>query len=148
MWQNSSFKDPDSLVLLSRTLRLVNVVMTLAETNKYLRELWGEHSKTVLTMIRDLLATPARTFSNNLSLCGFQLKRMILIARSTSVPRSICREQALSIIESLPGTLMDENTLSTVSHFFHLLTIRILSVDTLDVPSAHRLLRGQSENGL
>ncbi|KIJ37270.1 hypothetical protein M422DRAFT_33818 [Sphaerobolus stellatus SS14] len=94
--ENCSFKDLDTLVLLSRTLRLVSVIMDLAKTNKYLRELWGDRSKNVLTLVRDLVATPA--------------------PRSTSIPRSICREQALSIIEGLPGTLMDENTLSTMCH--------------------------------
>ena len=54
--QSSSFKDANTLVILSRTLRLLKVIRDLTFSNKYLREIWDQRSKTILVLIRDLLA--------------------------------------------------------------------------------------------
>ncbi|KAF8531403.1 hypothetical protein JB92DRAFT_2851839 [Gautieria morchelliformis] len=98
--ENSTFDDSDGVVILSRTLRLLTIILDLTFSNKYLRVLWEQRSKTILVLIRDLLA--AKTDQMSLS-----------------VPRAICREQALSVLQGIPRSLMDENTLSTM---YHLLT--------------------------
>ncbi|KAF8580184.1 hypothetical protein K439DRAFT_1357639 [Ramaria rubella] len=95
--ENASFEDADSLVILFRTLNLMMSIRELASSNKYLKELWNQRSKAILVLVRDLLtAKPDRT--------------------SLSIPRALCREQALSIVQGLPESLMDEDTLSNMCH--------------------------------
>jgi len=62
-----------------------------------LKEIWSQRSKVVYILIRDLLAIPTDH-------------------TKIAIPRSICREQALSVIEDLPSSLMDENTMSQMCH--------------------------------
>lgn len=57
-----------------------------------------------------------------------------------SVPRAICREQALFLAQDLPGSLMDENTLATVGHVRGILLISAY----LGVPQMCHLLSDSS----
>jgi hypothetical protein len=94
----------------------LTIIQDLAALNKYLRELWGQRSKVILILVRDLLAVTTGLF-----LCYLRVERAVTQfsdRTAPSVPRAICREQALSIVQDLPGSSMDENTLSTVSLFF------------------------------
>jgi hypothetical protein len=54
------------------------------------------------------------------------------ILKSSSMPRSVCRELVLAIVQSLPGELIDQDTLGKVSD---LNTVRYSMADSeIDVP--------------
>lgn len=59
--QNSTLEEPASLVVLSRTLRLLIAIQDLASTNKALRETWQERENTCLTFVRDIVAVKLGT---------------------------------------------------------------------------------------
>ncbi|GJJ10582.1 hypothetical protein Clacol_004809 [Clathrus columnatus] len=86
----------ESLVLLSRSLQLTNLLLDITKSNKYLRELWSERSKTIFGLVRNLLEAPTGFLQN--------------------APVSACREQALSLVQELPTSLVDRNTLSSMCH--------------------------------
>ncbi|KAF8899801.1 hypothetical protein CPB84DRAFT_1780009 [Gymnopilus junonius] len=84
---------------LARALRLVMVLEDLAKRNKSLRAEWDERRVGILTMIRDLKVIGSDSGES-----------------SSSIPRSACRELALSIVQHLPSSLIDHDTLSKVCH--------------------------------
>ncbi|KDQ60057.1 hypothetical protein JAAARDRAFT_32435 [Jaapia argillacea MUCL 33604] len=96
--ENGSFEDVSTLVVLTRTLRVVIGVQDLVSTNKGLRATWQDREPSVLSLIRNLLATKQAG------------------AIGVSAPSSICVEQALSAIQDMPGALMDQDTLSSMCH--------------------------------
>jgi len=95
--ENSSFDDDATLVTLARTLRFIILIQDLTATNKSLRADWQERRMTALTLVRDLVTSR-------------------LDPDRTSSPRSICRELALTIIQNLPESLIDQDTLPKMCH--------------------------------
>ncbi|THV07136.1 hypothetical protein K435DRAFT_710473 [Dendrothele bispora CBS 962.96] len=95
--ENSSMADESTLVTLSRTLRLVTLIRDLAATNKGLRADWVERETAILTLIRNLATSQ-------------------LESRQPSAPGSACRELILSIVQDLPATLIDHETLPKMCH--------------------------------
>ncbi|TFK49320.1 hypothetical protein OE88DRAFT_1713557 [Heliocybe sulcata] len=93
--ENCSFNDESSLVTLARTLWLVTAIQDLATTNKSLRAVWEERRQSVLTLVRDLVAS--RETSGD-----------------STKPQSICLELAMSIIQDLPQSLLDDKTLPSM----------------------------------
>ncbi|CAA7268465.1 unnamed protein product [Cyclocybe aegerita] len=91
-------EDGATLVALARALRLVIVLEDLAKRNKALMEEWKERRMGVLTTIRDL-----GVLGND-------------SGKSLSAPRSACRELVLSIVQHLPESLIDQNTLPKMCH--------------------------------
>lgn len=53
--------EPASLVVLSRTLRLLITIQDLASTNKALRDIWQDRENTCLTFVRDIVAVKLGT---------------------------------------------------------------------------------------
>ncbi|KDR72553.1 hypothetical protein GALMADRAFT_752797 [Galerina marginata CBS 339.88] len=86
------------LVGLARALRLVVVLEDLAKRNKGLMAEWHERRMGILKMIRDL-----NVIRNDSEL-------------QSSAPRSACRKLVLSIVQHLPSTLLDQDTLSKMCH--------------------------------
>ncbi|KAF7796133.1 hypothetical protein EIP86_007306 [Pleurotus ostreatoroseus] len=95
--ENCSFDDAATLPMLARTLRLLIVIQDLVSTNKALRAAWDERKIANLSLVRDLVAKPISLITGN-------------------VPLSICRELALTIVQDLPDTLLDKDTLSKMCH--------------------------------
>ncbi|KAF8198654.1 hypothetical protein BJ912DRAFT_1055525 [Pholiota molesta] len=87
-----------TLVALARALKLLTVLEDLTKTNKALLAEWAERRIPILTIVRDL------------SVLGNHP------AELSSVPRSACRELVLSIVQHLPPSLIDENTLPKLCH--------------------------------
>ncbi|KAF8634833.1 hypothetical protein AX17_004084 [Amanita inopinata Kibby_2008] len=86
-----------TLVALSRALRLIIVIQNLVSTNKSLLEDWKARRTSILTMVRDMAMAK-------------------LDAATISVPRSICRELILTIIQDMPPSLIDHDTLPKMCH--------------------------------
>ncbi|TFK41660.1 hypothetical protein BDQ12DRAFT_678315 [Crucibulum laeve] len=95
--ENSHITEDTSLVQLSRSLRLFIVIQDLALSNKSLRADWEARKVPILTMVRDLATVK-------------------LDAAGVSLPRSICRELVLSIVQDLPPSLIDQETLPKMCH--------------------------------
>ncbi|TDL24483.1 hypothetical protein BD410DRAFT_785971 [Rickenella mellea] len=95
--ENCSFNDGTTLVMLARTLKLLLSIRELAETNKALRTAWQEREMPILILIRDLVAQSSGS-------------------ADPSVPRSSCWGSALSIVQNLPTTLIDHDTLPKMCH--------------------------------
>ncbi|CAL1708694.1 unnamed protein product [Somion occarium] len=95
--ENCSFDDSSTLATLSRSLRLLLTIQDLASTNKSLRTLWQGRQNTILTLVRDLVATKPGT-------------------TTSSGPLSVCRELALTIVQNLPSALIDQDTLPKMCH--------------------------------
>ncbi|KZT28004.1 hypothetical protein NEOLEDRAFT_1059411 [Neolentinus lepideus HHB14362 ss-1] len=93
--ENCSFNDESTLMTLARTLRLVITIQDLAVTNKSLRALWEEHRQSVLILVRDVVSSRQ-------------------ISRNSSRPQSICLELAMTIIQDLPESLLDDKTLPSM----------------------------------
>ncbi|KAL5521576.1 hypothetical protein ACEPAF_2324 [Sanghuangporus sanghuang] len=96
--ENCSFTEPSTLVALSRTLKLVLIVQDLCRTNKSLRAVWTEREKPILTLVRDVVQNAS----------GKPL--------SASVPRSVCWNTALTIVQNLPDSLIDHESLPKMAH--------------------------------
>ncbi|KAL5514390.1 hypothetical protein ACEPAG_2478 [Sanghuangporus baumii] len=96
--ENCSFTEQSTLVALSRTLKLVLIVQDLCRTNKSLRAVWTEREKAILTLVRDVVQNAS----------GKPL--------SASVPRSVCWNTALTIVQDLPDSLIDQESLSKMAH--------------------------------
>ncbi|KAI0042795.1 hypothetical protein FA95DRAFT_1682318 [Auriscalpium vulgare] len=94
--ENSSFENDETLTVLWRTIRLVQTIQDLVAYNKDLRAQWQERQTAVFTLLRDLVAAQTKSVF--------------------SVPRSICREAALSVIQNMPPSLIDHETLPKMSH--------------------------------
>ncbi|KAA1476143.1 hypothetical protein DENSPDRAFT_874439 [Dentipellis sp. KUC8613] len=113
--ENASFNEDDDLTIIWRTVQVIQVVQDLVTYNKPLRATWNERQTVILTLLRDLVASETTSVQ-------------------WSKPRSVCREAALSIVQNLPPSLMDHETLSKMSH--------LLSDPSIDVQKmAYDLLR-------
>ncbi|KAF8955512.1 hypothetical protein BDZ97DRAFT_1764791 [Flammula alnicola] len=86
------------LVALARASRLVAVLGELAKRNEALMAEWGERRIGILAILRDL------------SVLGHDTQEL------SSVPRSLCRELVLSIVQHLPSSLIDQDTLPKMRH--------------------------------
>ncbi|KAI9462830.1 hypothetical protein BJY52DRAFT_1203094 [Lactarius psammicola] len=95
--ENTSFEDDTTLTTLWRTIRLIQVIQDQVLYNKALRADWKQRETTVLSLLRDIVASEPRSVT-------------------ASTPRAVCREAALSIVQNLPSSLMDHTTLSKMSH--------------------------------
>ncbi|KAF8500410.1 hypothetical protein F5888DRAFT_1682008 [Russula emetica] len=95
--ENASFEDDTTLTILWRTIRLIQVIQDHVLYNKALRADWKEHETTVLTLLRDIVASEPKS-------------------APTSTPRAVCREAAVSIMQKLPPSLVDHTTLSKMSY--------------------------------
>ncbi|TFY57346.1 hypothetical protein EVG20_g8587, partial [Dentipellis fragilis] len=114
--ENASFNEDDDLTIIWRTVQVIQAVQDLVAYNKPLRATWQERQTAILTLLRDLVASE------------------ITSVLQWSKPRSVCREAALSIVQNLPPSLMDHETLSKMSH--------LLSDPSIDVQKmAYDLLR-------
>ena len=108
----------EDLVALARALRLVLTLEELASRNKSLMAEWEGRRKDMLVFVRDLSVLGLGTL-NLISLffvtpfddCAFRPPDS---ADVSSVPHSTCRELALSIVQHLPSSLIDQDTLSKV----------------------------------
>ena len=111
----------EDLIALTRALRLVLVLEELATRNKSLMAEWEGRRMGVLVVIRDLSVLGLGTlnfdsflYNNILMMLCFRLSDS---ADVSSVPRSTCRELVLSIVQHLPSSLIDQDTLSKVRMF-------------------------------
>ncbi|KAL4073539.1 hypothetical protein J3A83DRAFT_4370818 [Scleroderma citrinum] len=98
--ETCSLEESDTLATLGRTLQLVIVIEDLVATNKSLREGWESRRQAILNLIRNLVTVDTSEMPY-------------------SDPRALCRELAVSIIQDVPFSMMDEKTLAT---FLHLIT--------------------------
>ena len=106
----------EDLVALTRALRLVLVLEELATRNKSLMAEWEGRRMSMLVVIRDLSVLGFGMFT----LTDFETLDVDLCFSTSesadvfSVPRSTCRELVLSIVQHLPLSLIDQDTLSKV----------------------------------
>src|SRR5216684_6402728 len=64
--QNASFEDDTTLTILWRTIRLIQVIQDQVLYNKALRVDWKQRETTVLTLLRDIVASePSMVFVNS-----------------------------------------------------------------------------------
>src|SRR6266550_5885177 len=99
------------LTALARALKLVILIQDLSSTNKVFLESWGPRRTYILKTVRDMAVV-------KLGMCFYSSREYELIsldAAGTSVPRSICRELILAVLQDLPSSLMDVETLPKVS---------------------------------
>ncbi|KAI5996508.1 hypothetical protein F5J12DRAFT_785457 [Pisolithus orientalis] len=92
-----SLEEPDTLATLGRTLQLVTTIEELVTTNKSLREGWEKRRKAIFGLIKKVVIVDTREISY-------------------SDPRAICRELAMSIVQNMPSSMIDEKTLATMCH--------------------------------
>ncbi|PPQ64462.1 hypothetical protein CVT24_008472 [Panaeolus cyanescens] len=116
--------ESQNLVALSGVLRLVIVMEELTKRNQTLMDEWTTHRNNVLAIIRDM------TTSNSTS-------------KSASAPRSACLELMLEIIQNLPKSLIDENTLGQM---VHLVEDRSTSVQQKAYQLLHSAARKRTEH--
>ncbi|KAH9988778.1 hypothetical protein BJV74DRAFT_459602 [Russula compacta] len=117
--ENASFEDDATLTILWRTIKLIQVIQDQVLYNKALRVDWKQRETTVLTLLRDIVASePKRA--------------------PASTPRAVCREVALSIMQSLPPSLVDYTTLSKMSYLLFDPSTRVQQM-------AYELLRGAAD---
>ncbi|KAI5116021.1 hypothetical protein M0805_005027, partial [Coniferiporia weirii] len=117
--EGCSFADSSSLPILARTLRLVLTVQDLARMNKTLRTDWNERELSILTLVRDLVQKAS-------------------IHASASSPRSVCWEMAFSIVQNLPSSLIDHESLPNMAHL-------LLDPSPEVAKMAYTLLRGAAK---
>ncbi|EJD05481.1 uncharacterized protein FOMMEDRAFT_103536 [Fomitiporia mediterranea MF3/22] len=94
--ENCSFVDTSSLVALTRTLKLILIIQDLCGSNKSLRAAWQEREMQILSLVRNIVQHASGS--------------------SASIPRSICWEMALKIVQNLPLSLIDHETLPKMVH--------------------------------
>lgn len=92
-----SLEESDTLATLGRTLQLVTTIEELVTTNKSLREGWEKRRKVIFGLIKKIVIIDTREMSY-------------------SDPRAICRELAMSIVQNMPSSMIDEKTLATMCH--------------------------------
>ncbi|KAJ2912917.1 hypothetical protein MD484_g7503, partial [Candolleomyces efflorescens] len=97
--ENTTLDEESTLLGLSHALRLVRVMEDLVKTNKQLKAEWDKRRMGVLGNVRDLLLNDEE-----------------VTLKSSSMPRSVCRELVLAIVQSLPGELIDQDTLGKMCH--------------------------------
>lgn len=100
-----------------------------------------------MTLVRDLVATKLGEpfLPGDI---GLLFMHSFPEIERASTPLSICRELAISILQNLPESLMDQDTLQKVSLFprCHVQTYNILF--PIDVPPGIRLLGPCSDDGI
>ena len=102
-------------MILWRTIRLIQVIQDQALYTKTLRADWKQRETTVLTLLRDIVASePSMVFVDS-----YPRLRLtpILESAPASTPRAVCREAAISLMQKLPPSLVDHTTLSKASAF-------------------------------
>lgn len=99
---------------LSRSLRLLLAIQDLATTNKQLRESWVERQQAILILVRDLV-TVKLGWLDWISWMKYTTSNDVAEKSNASGPLSACREQALMIVQDLPASLIDHNTLAKAS---------------------------------
>ncbi|KAF9458921.1 hypothetical protein BDZ94DRAFT_1068633 [Collybia nuda] len=115
--ENSSMTDDDTLGALVRSLKLISLIQDLATTNKSLRTDWEERKMPIMTLVRDLATVSLDTIK-------------------TSSPVSTCRGLVLSIIQHLPESLIDQETLPNMSHLISDSSTEVQKVAYLFLQSA------------
>lgn len=108
---------------LSNALRLIIVLQDLTITNKLLKADWDERSSVLLTMVRDIAQIRSGVYHSP-SYCCTHLTYFTDTA-AASLPRSACRELALSIVHKLPPSLINHDTLAKVCLFSRYLVISL-----------------------
>ena len=106
----------EDLVALARALRLVLVLEDLVTRNKSLMAEWEERRMSVLVIIRDLSVLGLGMlilifFVTLFEHCAFSISDS---ADVSFAPRSACRELVLSVLQHLPSSLIDQDTLPKV----------------------------------
>ena len=100
-----------TLTALARALKLVIVIQDLSSTNKTFLESWGPRRTHILKTVRDMAVVKL----GMLFYCSLECELIVVDAAGTSVPRSICRELILTVLQDLPSSLMEVETLPKVS---------------------------------
>ena len=145
-------KDPNDeglgLVALTRTLRLVTILEELAKTNKGLMMEWQDRRMGVLTTIRDLNVLGNREFLDIVSYYLLSCGDVFPVSGElSSAPRSACRELVLEIVQHLPPSLIDQDTLPKVCcGFVQRTSFPNLSVS--DEPPHRGPVNNRSKNGV
>jgi hypothetical protein len=121
--QNASFEDDTTLTILWRTIRLIQVIQDQVLYNKALRADWKNRETTVLTLLRDIVATEPSMSKRSFIHTSLHVTP-ISGSAPTSIPRAVCREAALSIMQNLPSSLTDHTTLSKASVLIRSYVIR------------------------
>lgn len=122
--ETCSFADSATLTMLGRSLRLILAIQDLVLTNKPLRASWDGRKESILALVKSLVSTK-------------------LDNADRSEPRSLCRELALTVIQGLPDSLMDEKTLPEMCH---LLTDPSYEVQRMGYSLLHRAARKRTEH--
>jgi hypothetical protein len=122
--ETCSFADSATLTMLGRSLRLILAIQDLVLTNKPLRASWDGRKESILALVKSLVSTK-------------------LDNADRSEPRSLCRELALTVIQGLPDSLMDEKTLPEMCH---LLTDPSYEVQRMGYSLLHRAVRKRTEH--
>ncbi|KAG1741443.1 uncharacterized protein EDB91DRAFT_1130453 [Suillus paluster] len=117
--ENCSFADSATLTMLGISLRLILAIQDLVLTNKSLRASWDKRKESILALVKNLDNT------------------------DRSVPRSLCRELALSVMQELPDALVDEKTLPEMCH---LLTDPSYEVQRMGYSLLHKAARKRTEH--
>ncbi|KAF7975675.1 hypothetical protein HWV62_8773 [Athelia sp. TMB] len=111
--ESCSLAEDDALVVLARTLRLIIIIEDLAATNKTLRSDWHARRTAVFAFVLNLVeenpSKPMRHHTLEVILIRVALVRM-------STPCSTCRELVLYILQELPSSLIDQETLPKMCH--------------------------------
>ncbi|KAG6330843.1 hypothetical protein ID866_8246 [Astraeus odoratus] len=92
-----SLEESDTLATLGRTLQLVITIEDLVATNKSLREGWEKRREIILNLVKSVVVVDMR-------------------GMPYSDPRALCRELAMTIVQDMPSSKMDEKTLTTMCH--------------------------------
>ena len=97
---------------------MILVVQELAFTNKNLRAKWAERELRMFELVRDIVASaPGMQVSSSQALLNnatFLHFAFVELGSSMSAPKSACWESALVIIQNLPPTLIDHDSLPKV----------------------------------
>ena len=102
-----------ALVALARALRLVIVLEELSSRNKGLMAEWKERRTGILVLIRDLNLLSLGMLHNHHSNLTISSLFTFLGPDSTLTdPQSKCRELVLSVVQNLPPSLIDQDTLA------------------------------------
>ncbi|KAI0036224.1 hypothetical protein K488DRAFT_41686 [Vararia minispora EC-137] len=122
-FENSSFDDDMTLVGLWRAIKLAETIREFARYNKALREIWSSRKSSLLKLVKDLV-------TNEKHESGV----------AYSEPRSVCREAALSLLQDMPSSLLDHETLPQLTHLLAdpSSTVLKISYDLLRAAAAKR----------
>ncbi|KAF4581811.1 hypothetical protein EYR40_002829 [Pleurotus pulmonarius] len=122
--ETCSVGDASTLVALAATVRLVSAIEDLASTNRALRGVWQARRTAVFKALRDMAA--AR-----------------LSVEEASLPRSVCLEALLTLLQELPDALIDSKTFA---HMTHLLDDGSCEVQKLAYQLLHKAAKKHTEH--